>query len=70
MKDKYRLSDKFIVISYLLCPDDADTDFAEFQKAKEVRDKLLHGQDISEETLPVITVQNITRKCFRLHLDR
>ena len=69
MKDKYRLADKFEVISCQLCPSDADKDLADFQKAKKLRDKMTHGDDVTESELPVVIVQNLVRKYLRLHVE-
>jgi len=68
MKDKYRLADKFMMISYQLCPDDADEDMQRFMNTKEQRDKLAHGQNVSEAVLPVDSAQKLVHKYFLLHL--
>ena len=68
MKDKYRLADKFAIIICQLCPNDADQDLAAFRKAKELRDDLSHGTEVTEPALPVAIVQGLIRKYLRLHL--
>jgi hypothetical protein len=68
MKDKHRLTDKFALIASLLCPESADEDVRRFKQTKEQRDKLLHGQDVKEGSLPVAVAQELTRKYLRLHL--
>jgi hypothetical protein len=68
MESKYRLADRFMLISCQLCPDDADEDMQSFMNAKEQRDKLAHGQDVSETGLPVGSVQKLVRKYLFLHL--
>ena len=62
------LTDKVALIASLLCPESADEDVEQFKRAKETRDKLLHGQDIHEASLPVQTVQELVRKYLRIHL--
>ena len=69
MKDKYTLANRFSVVSCQLCPSDADTDIKIFTTAKNMRDKLSHGQDVLEAALPVAEVQNLARKYLRLHLQ-
>lgn len=68
MKDKYRLADKFTIISSQLCPDDADNDIQLFKKIKKQRDNLSHGEDINEEDLLLVDVQNLTRKYLLHHI--
>ena len=68
MSDKYRLSDKFEMISRCLAPATADDDLRDFEKAKKLRDKMTHGDDVQESTLPVSIVQELIRKYLNLHL--
>jgi len=68
MKDKYRLVDKFAVVAPQLDPENADEDVRHFTRAKQTRDKISHGQDINEASLPVRTVQELARRYLRLHL--
>jgi hypothetical protein len=68
MSSKYRLSDKFALIASLLSPESADEDVEQFKQAKNDRDKLLHGQDVHEASLPVQIVQELARKYLRIHL--
>lgn len=68
MKDKYRLIDKFSLITSLLSPESADEDIKFFKSAKEERDKLSHGQDLVEAALPVEEIQKLARKYLQLHL--
>jgi hypothetical protein len=67
MTDRYRLTDKFGLIAFLLCPESADEDAERFKRAKKERDKLAHGQDVDEAGLPVQDVQEILRRYLRLH---
>lgn len=67
MKDKYRLSDKFLVIASLLNEDSAEEDAVEFKRLKDIRDNLFHGG--GAETLPVEQVQALLRNYLTLHLE-
>jgi len=67
MKGKYSLRDKFIVIVSMLS-DDAEDDLQQFVNAKKFRDKLLHGEDIEENELPINDVIRLVRKYLTLHL--
>jgi hypothetical protein len=70
MKDKYRLSDKFLIIASLLDPDGAATAEKDFRSLKEIRDNLAHGLDLREGPLPTESVQKLLLKFLRLHLLR
>jgi len=63
-----RFMDKFHLIASQLCPEDADEDFRQLHRAKKLRDRLLHGEEIDEAGLPICSVQELTRKYLRLHL--
>lgn len=67
MADKYRLTDKFLVIAASLSPDTADSDAAEFARVKKVRDEFLHGQDI-EPPFPTAAIQALAKAYLRRHL--
>jgi len=68
MKDKYRLAEKFLVLS--ACPhgDDAELDMKAFKSMKIKRDNLFHGKLKNEEALPVAEVLQLLKKCLRLHI--
>jgi hypothetical protein len=68
MKDKYSLVDKFTMMAACIAPDDADNDIAQFSKLKNVRDKLLHGADISDKQLPVNELRALLAKYVRGHV--
>lgn len=68
MSDKYRLSDKFSVISGELADSSVEQDQATFESIKLVRDKLLHGEDVSIASLPTADAKRLLRKYLRLHL--
>jgi len=70
LKDKYRLQDKFLVISSLLGPSSAEIDYKAFDALKKVRDRLTHGEEIADVDLPTSQVQALLRKLLRLHLEK
>lgn len=70
MKDKYRIADKFSVVSSLLAPYEAEEDLAKFKIIKEVRDKFMHGGELELKTLPIQDTQVLLRKYLRLHAER
>jgi len=71
MKDKYRLVDKFSIISSELIPDEADEDIDEFKSIKcDYRDKLMHGKDVPLSSLPTERVRILLKKYLKLHIAR
>ena len=59
MRDKYSLSDKFVVLSIFLSEEyDADSDIKKFKEIKRIRDSLFHGDEVSEDSLPNHDIQN------------
>lgn len=66
---KYSLNDRFRVVSYQLCPADADRDADVFSRAKDVRDRLAHREEVEDSELPVAAVRTLVRKYVRLHLE-
>jgi hypothetical protein len=69
MKDKYRLTDKFLLIASVLAPATADEDRDVFDGAKRLRDKLLHGVDVPDDALQVQPILDLLRRYLRLHLE-
>lgn len=69
MSDKYRLSDKFSVISGELAGSSVEADQLAFEAIKLVRDKLLHGEDIPLASLPTAEAKRLLRKYLQLHLS-
>jgi hypothetical protein len=69
MKDKYRLADKFVVVSVHLSHDTADEDLKTVRQVKKVRDKLSHGESVDEATLPVKAIRHLVSKYLRLHIE-
>lgn len=65
MSDKYRLNDKFSVISSELADLSVEQDQAIFDSVKLVRDKLLHGEDIALASLPTADAKQLLRKYLR-----
>jgi hypothetical protein len=70
MRDKYKLLDKFVIISAELDPAEADTDIEIFQCGKKLRDQFSHGEVVDENALLVADVQGLVRKFLRLHVGR
>jgi len=70
MKGKYNPVDKFLVVSHMLSPADAESDSVEFQRIKSIRDELMHGQEVAITSLPTESAGKLLRKYLKLHLDR
>jgi hypothetical protein len=71
MSTKHSLTDKFAVVSYYLAAaSEVEGRLANFKSLKEVRDKISHGQDVEDQSLPVREVQRIFDAYFRSHLNR
>ncbi|WP_156782124.1 hypothetical protein [Acidihalobacter aeolianus] len=66
MKDKYRLSDKFVAVSAVLFRDasreDFQRDYQTFRDLKERRDSISHGDPFEENSLPIQQVDALLRK--------
>ncbi|MBK1731701.1 hypothetical protein CKO41_07835 [Thiococcus pfennigii] len=66
MKDKYRLTDKFIAVTAVLFPSiedaEAEKNYSDFCKLKELRDSIFHGEPFSEKDLPVHEMAALLRK--------
>lgn len=70
MSDKYRITDRFSLVSSTLAIDDSAADLDEFKSIKNIRDKLMHGSDISLEDLPITCTEKMLRKYLELHVNR
>lgn len=70
MSDKYRISDKFSVIASELAETEAESDQPVFETIKVARDRLLHGEEVPFDALPIGEAKRLLRKYLRLHLDR
>ena len=69
MSDKYRLSDKFLIIASVLDDVGAPADAIKFGELKEIRDKLLHALE-TPQNLPTDAVQSMLVKYLKLHCTR
>lgn len=69
MKDKYRLVDKFSVISFELSPDSSEDDIKSFEEIKDIRDKFIHGKDIDISDLPTNDTTKLLRKYLKLLIE-
>jgi len=72
MKDKYRLTDKFLAVTSVLFPDAPDKeieeDFKQFSKLKQLRDSISHGDEFTERDLPVHELAKLLRKYVLAHV--
>jgi hypothetical protein len=66
MKSRYGLVGRFLIVTATLFPaaslEEQEVDLATFMKIKKARDDLLHGDDISEESLPIADLKRLQRK--------
>lgn len=69
MKDKYRLADKFVVVASRIGDDSIETDLVLFDKIKDIRDKLFHGNRVDDETLPISETVKLLKKYLRRHIN-
>ncbi|MEI7902160.1 MAG: hypothetical protein WCK89_18050, partial [bacterium] len=73
MKDKYKLTDKFIAVAAVLFPTVPDAEVEEdrkkFFRLKELRDSILHGDEFSEKDLPVHDLAVLLRKYVLAHIE-
>lgn len=67
MKDKYRLTDKFTLIASFLS-DDIESDINLFNRIKEQRNHIFHGQAFDEEALPVEDARRLISVYLKKHL--
>ena len=70
MKDKFRIADKFSVISSQLGGDEAPGDVSSFIGVKAVRDSFFHSVEASPEALPADQARRLLKKYLLLHLSR
>lgn len=73
MKDKYRLSDKFLAVAAVLFPDSPDSavqdDYKTFSRLKDLRDSIYHGDEFVEKDLPVHELAGLLRKYMLAHVE-
>jgi hypothetical protein len=70
MQSKHTLSDKFAVVSNFLDEEKDSGDIARFRSIKKIRDRLSHGADVSDASLPNRELQTLFEKYLRNHLRR
>jgi ribosomal 50S subunit-associated protein YjgA (DUF615 family) len=70
MKDKYRLVDKFGVVSGVLAGETSDGAVVHFKRIKKVRDDLLHGQDAAVTSLINTELRELVSRYLRAHLSQ
>jgi hypothetical protein len=73
MKDKYRLTDKFLAVAAVLFPAVADAevqeDYKKFCRLKGLRDSIFHGDEFSERDLPVHELAELLRKYLVAYIE-
>jgi hypothetical protein len=73
MKDKYRLTDKFVALAAVLFPAVPDTelqeDYNKFCALKVLRDSIFHGNEFSDKDLPVHDLAALLRKYVLAHIE-
>ena len=73
MKDKYRLTDKFVAVAAVIFPavPDAEVqdDCKKFRRLKDLRDTIFHGEGFSEKDLPVDELATLLRKYVLAHIE-
>ena len=67
MKDKYRLTDKFVLIASFLS-NEIEEDIESFKSMKKLRDDIFHGKEFNEETLPVEDARKLAAKYLKSHM--
>jgi hypothetical protein len=70
MSDKHNLVDKFAVLSVYLDHENRAEEVERFRDLKRVRDRLSHGEELDEHTLPTKEVQRVFDKYLLNHLRR
>lgn len=70
MKTAVRITDKYAIISAVLAGQQSSADIETFRRAKKYRDRLLHGEDIPEESLPSAEPARLAKELLVLHTSR
>lgn len=71
MNDKYRLTDKALIISIMLFEDDPEKDIvSRFRNLKILRDKIFHGEDFDEKALPISELQDLLKTLLLAYSNR
>ncbi len=68
MTDKYTLVDKFALISSFLHPS-SDDDIKQFKELKRLRDRIFHGDEMSDISFNNDTLRTLLAKYLRAHID-
>lgn len=72
MKDKYRLTDKFLAVAAVLFPNALDKeiedDFKQFSDLKKLRNSISHRDEFIEKNLPVHELAKLLRKYVLAHV--
>jgi len=68
-KDKFSLMSKFKMLCFYLSNPDECSDVERFKGLKDIRDKLLHGDEIDLKSLPVFETQNLLRKYLSIYVQ-
>ncbi len=68
-KDKFSLMSKFKMLCLYLSNQDECSDVERFKGLKDIRDKLLHGDEIDLKSLPVFETQNLLRKYLSIYVQ-
>lgn len=73
MKDKYKLGDKFVVVTAVLFPGisekESNSYYKRFMKLKKLRNNIFHGQAFQEENLPVRELSVLLRQYIKAHIQ-
>jgi hypothetical protein len=70
MGDKHNLAAKFAVLSAYLDDDRTEDEVRIFRELKGVRDRLSHGEELEESSLPTRDIQRLFEKYLRNHFRR
>jgi hypothetical protein len=68
MSDKFRLVDKFTIVSHFLANTSSEEDLEKFKRIKKIRDRLIHGAEIPETDLPVQETQDLLLRYLPKHI--
>ena len=69
MKDKYRLADKFSLITSTLSAETSEKDLALFKSLKLTRDQALHGGVVSTDSLPLESTQQLLERYLNIYIN-
>jgi hypothetical protein len=69
MKSKYRLTDKFTLVVSTI-GSDPETQIPKFKEAKKFRDNIFHGEEVDEDSLPLVSTREIVSDMIKNHVGR